>query len=138
MSSSTEISPENDKSFWNIRKLKFRVLILGRANAGKTTILERLTGAAMDTAKVYRDGKVLPDQACHLLFCHCQNNRGLHNVQDEIFFSSKPGFVFHDSRGVEAGSTKELSVVKQFVEDRSSVDNSRKQLHAIWYSIPLL
>ncbi|KAJ7480371.1 hypothetical protein B0H11DRAFT_1724914 [Mycena galericulata] len=126
MSSSTEISPEDDKSFWNIRELRFRVLILGRANAGKTTILERLTGAAMDTAKVRRNRKVLRDQ------------RGVHNIEDEIHFSSKPGFVFHDSCGVEAGSTEELSVVKQFVERCSSVNNSREQLHAIWYSFPLL
>ncbi|KAJ7429832.1 hypothetical protein B0H11DRAFT_1766382 [Mycena galericulata] len=124
MSSSTEISPEDDLTFWNIRNLAFRVLILGRANAGKTTILERLTGTAMDKAKVFRDGRVLPDQ------------RGLHNVEDEIRFPSKLGFVFHDSRGFEAGSMQELSVVQRFVEDHTSTRTLNQQLHAIWYQGP--
>ncbi|KAJ7480342.1 hypothetical protein B0H11DRAFT_2233469 [Mycena galericulata] len=121
MSSSTEIPVEDNMSFWNIRNLKFRVLILGRANAGKTTILERLMGSPM-----------LPDQ-----IVRGQNNRGEHDVEDEIYFSTKPGFVFHDSCGVEAGSAKELSVIKQFVEHRSFVRNSSKQLHAIWMCFPL-
>ncbi|KAJ7438517.1 hypothetical protein B0H11DRAFT_2254520 [Mycena galericulata] len=132
MSSSTEIPVQDDMSFWNIRNLKFRVLILGRANAGKTTVLERLMGATVDTAEVHRDGEVLPDQ-----IVTGQSDRGLHNVKDEIHFASKPGFVFHDSRGVEAGSTEELSVVKQFVEHRSSVETIRTQLHAIWMCLPL-
>jgi septin family protein len=38
---------------------RFRVLILGRTNAGKTTILERLCGNSADDAKVYRDGKIV-------------------------------------------------------------------------------
>ncbi|KAJ7480353.1 hypothetical protein B0H11DRAFT_1808302, partial [Mycena galericulata] len=127
MSSSTEIPPKDDMSFWNMRDLKFRVLILGRANAGKTTMLERLMGAAMDTAEVRRNRKVLRDQ-----IVRGESDRGVHNIEDEIHFSSKPGFVFHDSRGVESGSAEELSVVKQFVEHHSSVEDSKKQLHAIW------
>ncbi|KAJ7509209.1 hypothetical protein B0H11DRAFT_1791468 [Mycena galericulata] len=132
MSSSTEISLKDDLSFWNIRKLAFRVLILGRANAGKTTILERLMGAAMDKAEVRRDGKVLPDQ-----IVRGQTDRGLHDVEDEIRFPSKPGFVFHDSRGVEAGSTEELSIVQQFVEQHTSTVRLNEQLHALWMCFPL-
>jgi GTPase SAR1 family protein len=67
MNSDAETLTENDLSFWNDRHLKFRVLILGRANAGKTTILERLTGATMDEAEVWRDGKILPGQVRRLL-----------------------------------------------------------------------
>jgi GTPase SAR1 family protein len=67
MTSDAETPSENDLSFWNDRHLKFRVLILGRANAGKTTILERLTGATMDEAEVWRDGKILPGQVRRLL-----------------------------------------------------------------------
>ncbi|KAJ7018972.1 hypothetical protein C8F04DRAFT_1149198 [Mycena alexandri] len=132
MSSSTEISPKDDLSFWNIRGLAFRILILGRANAGKTTILERLTGDAMEKAKICRDGEVLQDQ-----IVRGQSDRGLHNVEDEIYFSSKPGFVFHDSRGVEAGSTEELSIVQQFVEHHTSTHKLKEQLHAIWMCLPL-
>ena len=60
--------------------------------------------------------------------------RGLHNINDEIRFRSRPGFVFHDSRGVEAGSATELSTVQQFLEKRSSAaTNVWNQLHVIWY-----
>ncbi|KAJ7897556.1 hypothetical protein B0H14DRAFT_2226755, partial [Mycena olivaceomarginata] len=105
---------------------KFRVLILGRANAGKTTILERLTGASMDEAEVWRNGEILPGQV--------RPKCGLHNIDDEICFRSKPGFVFHDSRGVEAGSATELSTVQQFVEERSlAAKDLQTQLHVIWY-----
>ncbi|KAJ7655957.1 hypothetical protein B0H17DRAFT_1213880 [Mycena rosella] len=131
MTSDAETPSENDLSFWNDRHLKFRVLILGRANAGKTTILERLTGAAMHEAEVWRDGK-------YWLAVKGQIDRGLHNIYDEIRFRSRPGFVFHDSRGVEAGSATELSTVQRFVEERSSAATDlRRQLHAIWMCLPL-
>ena len=62
------------------------------------------------------------------------SQRGLHNVYDEIHFPSRPGFVFHDSRGFEAGSSEELRTLQEFVESRSSAArNIYEQLHAIWY-----
>ncbi|KAJ6454330.1 hypothetical protein C8R45DRAFT_1037826 [Mycena sanguinolenta] len=112
MNSDTETPSENDFSFWNDRELKFRVLILGRANAGKTTILERLTGANMDEAEVWRDGEILPGQAWICLS--------------------------HDSHSVEAGSVTELSTVQQFVDKRSlAVRDVQHQLHVIWICLPL-
>ncbi|KAF7360940.1 GTP-binding protein [Mycena sanguinolenta] len=143
MNSNAEIPPENDLSennsaeddlsFWNDQGLKFRVLILGRANAGKTTILERLTGATMDEAEVWRDGEILPGQTVK-----GQIDRGLHNIDDEICFPSRPGFVFHDSRGVEAGSATELSTIQQFLHKRSlTATDLQTQLHVIWFCLPL-
>jgi septin family protein len=38
---------------------RFRVLIIGRTNAGKTTVLERLCGSSADDAKVYRYGELV-------------------------------------------------------------------------------
>jgi GTPase SAR1 family protein len=67
MNSEAETPSRDDLSFWSDRDLKFRVLILGRANAGKTTILERLTGASMDEAEVWRNGEILPGQVCRPL-----------------------------------------------------------------------
>ncbi|KAJ6523941.1 hypothetical protein DFH09DRAFT_1329803 [Mycena vulgaris] len=90
MTSDTETSSRDDFSFWTKRQLEFRVLILGRANAGKTTILERVAGAAISEADVRRNGQLLPDQ-----MIKGQSGRGLHNVDDEIRFPSRPGFVFH-------------------------------------------
>ena len=64
--SGDEILDHDDLWFWNIRDLEFRILILGRANAGKTTILERLVGASIHEARVMRDGKVLAGRVCHV------------------------------------------------------------------------
>jgi hypothetical protein len=64
--------------------------------------------------------------------------RGLHDVRDEIRFPSRPGFVFHDSCGFEAGSVEELASVRKFVEDSSKVTDIRNQLHAIWYELNLV
>jgi hypothetical protein len=62
------------------------------------------------------------------------SKRGLHNIDDGIYFRSKPGFFFHDSRGVEAGSVTELSNIQRFVHERSlAATDLRDQLHAIWY-----
>jgi GTPase SAR1 family protein len=61
-SDDSEILDQQYLLLWKARKLEFRILILGRANAGKTTILERLTGASIDEAKVTRNGKILPGQ----------------------------------------------------------------------------
>ena len=55
-------SEDDDLEFFKIRGLRFRVLILGRANAGKTTILERLTGASAAEAQVWHDGELLEGQ----------------------------------------------------------------------------
>ena len=40
----------------NIPDLKFRVLVLGRANAGKTTILQRVCETT-ESPKIYRGGE---------------------------------------------------------------------------------
>ena len=58
--------------------------------------------------------------------------RGLHDVRNEIRFPSRPGFVFHDSRGFEAGSVDEFATVRKFVEDSSTTRSVKEQLHAIW------
>ncbi|KIJ34010.1 hypothetical protein M422DRAFT_79786, partial [Sphaerobolus stellatus SS14] len=109
---------------------RFRVLILGRANAGKTTILERIAGASIGQ----NDVRFLQTRShlCWLLTCLYHLQRGLHNVKDEIRFPSRPGFVFHDSRGFEAGSSEELDAARRFVEDSAAVTNLKEQLHAIW------
>jgi len=115
------------------RGLRFRILILGRANAGKTTILERLTGSSIDEAYVIRNGVKLAGQTIK-----GQSDRGLHDIHDEIHFPSRPGFVFHDSRGFEAGSSAQLHTLQQFVERRSfTVIHLKEQLHAIWMCLPL-
>jgi hypothetical protein len=49
-----------------------------------------------------------------------------------MIFDSNPGYVFHDSRGFEAGRTSELDDVKSFIQHRSTAKDLGEQLHAIW------
>jgi hypothetical protein len=48
---------------------------------------------------------------CSLTSCQ----RGEHTIDDELVFSNHTGYVFHDSRGIESGSTEELEVLREFI-----------------------
>ncbi|EDR10098.1 uncharacterized protein LACBIDRAFT_325699 [Laccaria bicolor S238N-H82] len=118
----------------NVRKRvkRFRVLIIGRANAGKTTILQRVC----NTTKL---PKIFNPQGhkIDLSELNPTAKRGEHNIENEMIFDSNPGYVFHDSCGFEAGRTLELDDVKSFIQHRSTATHMEKQLHAIWYCIPM-
>ena len=58
--------------------------------------------------------------------------RGEHNIENQMVFKGNPGFIFHDSRGFEAGGDQELKLVQRFIEQRSKAGNVKEQLHAIW------
>lgn len=49
-----------------------------------------------------------------------------------MVFRSNPTFIFHDSRGFEAGGVDELKKVKNFVSERSESKRLSDQVHVIW------
>ncbi|KAJ7655513.1 hypothetical protein B0H17DRAFT_956344, partial [Mycena rosella] len=102
----------------------FRVLIAGRANAGKTSILQRVCETT-ESPEIYRI-KVVDGQ-------ETREKRGQHTISDELIFANHRGYVFHDSCGFESGSTDELQRVQAFVSDRSQQTSLRERLHAIWF-----
>jgi len=59
--------------------------------------------------------------------------RGEHNIENELTFTNHRGYVFHDSRGFEAGDQKELKIVQDFVRRRSQDTKLAERLHAIWF-----
>jgi hypothetical protein len=59
----------------------------------------------------------------------------MHSIENELVFRSNPGFIFHDSRGFEAGGTSELNTVKRFIEAKSKETRLKSQLHVIWLVI---
>ncbi|PPQ73878.1 hypothetical protein CVT26_011741 [Gymnopilus dilepis] len=95
----------------------FRILVIGRANAGKTTILKRVCNTTEDP-RLYDEGKSL---------------RGVHDVNRPFVFDSNPKFIFHDSPGFEAGGEEELNAVQRFIADRAKAYDVNEQLHAIWF-----
>ncbi|KAF8341925.1 hypothetical protein F5887DRAFT_1217198 [Amanita rubescens] len=106
----------------------FCILIIGRANAGKTTILEKVCGVAKGTKPMVY-GK---DVSCRPR----TGSRGLHDIEHQITYPGS-NFIFHDSQGFESGSTDELVVAWNFIEKKSAETELKNQLHAIWYCIPM-
>ena len=157
----------------------FRILVIGRANAGKTTILEKVCGVAQGTQPAIFDGHghklkantkeepiekskfklalkgLFPSKpsVTHLTpsaqvsckvkhmnlhpLIYNQFQRGIHNIEHQMTYSGS-NFIFHDSQGFEAGTSKELEVVWKFIEERSIAAELKDQLHAIWYLISVL
>ncbi|KAH9012522.1 hypothetical protein EDB84DRAFT_1535813 [Lactarius hengduanensis] len=99
-----------------IPKIQFRVLIIGRANAGKTTILKRVCETT-ESPVVYRGDR----------------ERGEHTIDDELVFSNHRGYIFHDSRGIESASKEELGILQDFIRRKCREKRLRDKLHAIWF-----
>ena len=58
--------------------------------------------------------------------------RGLHDIDDALIFDNHDGYIFHDSRGFEAGGEDELKIVQEFVRRKSREKRLGDRLHAIW------
>ena len=71
-------------------------------------------------------------------------------IDYEITYPSSPRFVFHDSRGIEAGAESDsrgveaeeehdssksklcMEYIQKFIDDRAQQTRTGDQLHAIW------
>ncbi|KAH8995852.1 hypothetical protein EDB86DRAFT_1069053 [Lactarius hatsudake] len=111
-----------------IPEVQFRVLIIGRANAGKTSILQRIceTTESPVIHRGWEEVRLDPSM-----------ERGEHTIDDELVFSNHKGYVFHDSRGIESGSTEELGILQAFIRRKCGQRRLRDKLHAIWYCVPM-
>ncbi|KAF7343530.1 GTP-binding protein [Mycena sanguinolenta] len=109
----------------------FRILIIGRANAGKTTILKKVCNSVEDPEIYDLDGNKIDPEIVRE-----SAERGEHNIENQLIFKSNPQFIFHDSRGFEGGSADEIQKVTAFIEKRAKTLELSKQLHAIWYCLP--
>ncbi|KIJ95209.1 hypothetical protein K443DRAFT_683206 [Laccaria amethystina LaAM-08-1] len=106
----------------------FRILVIGRANAGKTTLLKRVCNTDDDPCIYNENGENQLEPS---------DERGIHDIEKQFVFKSNPQFIFHDSPGFEAGNEQELKDVLSFVEKRSKMNNPNEQLHAIWFCFVL-
>ncbi|KAN0132317.1 hypothetical protein V8E53_009743 [Lactarius tabidus] len=113
-------------------EITFRVLIIGRANAGKTSILQRVCETT-ESPFIYRETK----RGWEKVNLEPSMERGEHSIDDELVFSNHPGYVFHDSRGIESGSTEELGILQEFIQRKCEEKELRRRLHAIWYCVPM-
>ena len=136
----------------------FRVLVIGRANAGKTTLLQRVCNTTEDPC-IYDDNNknlvsvhIPEDEFCFWrfrlawtylsgtpLYYRClvyiwlnPYQRGIHDINRPFAFKSNPRFIFHDSPGFETGDEKQLQEVLSFMEEKAKSTDVDNQLHAIW------
>ncbi|KAG6914823.1 hypothetical protein DXG01_015129 [Tephrocybe rancida] len=96
----------------------FRILVIGRANAGKTTLLKRVCNTTEEPCIYDDQGK---------------NLRGIHDINRPFSFASNPKFIFHDSPGFEAGDEAQLKTVQEFIKKCASATEVNEQIHAIWF-----
>jgi hypothetical protein len=149
------------------KTVKFRVLIIGRANAGKTSILQRVCDTTESPVISRKDQSstheevltflilvallissssrfdLTPQWRLDGLLFLCLSvmagrddlmQRGEHDIEDELTFANHTGYVFHDSRGFEAGEEMEVKIVQDFVRRRSQESRLNERLHAIWFA----
>ncbi|KDQ59352.1 hypothetical protein JAAARDRAFT_127458 [Jaapia argillacea MUCL 33604] len=116
---------------------QFRILIIGKANAGKTTILHKVCNATPKTKPIVYDQH---GNEVHFYFGVGEltptAQRGEHDIEHQITY---PGshFIFHDSRGFESGSVEEMQTVRNFLKERSDRELLKDKVHAIWYCVPM-
>ncbi|KAI6125615.1 hypothetical protein EDD16DRAFT_1474165 [Pisolithus croceorrhizus] len=111
---------------------QFRILVMGRANAGKTTILQRVCKSADQPEIFDGEGNKVDSKAVQGTL-----TRGYHEIERELVFQSNPGFVFHDSCGFDTAAAKEFGEVKEFVTERATSTSIKQRIHAIWFCIPM-
>lgn len=110
---------------------RFCIFVVDRANAGKTTILQRLCNS-MDQPEIFDgNGRKVDAGAFQGSLRH-----GDHRIEYELAFKSDPHYVFHDSCGFEAGSEEQFNM-KKFVIDHANMPKLEKWIHAIWFCILL-
>lgn len=111
---------------------RFRILVIGRSNAGKTTLLQRICNTTELPEVFNSEGEKIDPKVVQGSL-----ERGKHAIEDELIFRSNTGFIFHDSRGFEAGSEEEVKLMKKFLVHCAATMKLEKRIHAIWYCIPL-
>ena len=63
------------------------------------------------------------------------SQRGEHKIEHELVFSNHKGYIFHDSRGIECGDTKEVDILQEFIRRKASERRLESRLHAIWSAL---
>ncbi|KAJ7891638.1 GTP-binding protein [Mycena olivaceomarginata] len=111
------MSSNMDKSIDLRHKIRhFNVLVIGRANAGKTTLLKRVCNSIEDPEIFNPRGEKIGASVVE-----GSAERGEHDIENRLIFKSNPEFIFHDSRGFESGSVNETERVQAFITERAAI-----------------
>ncbi|KAF4450003.1 hypothetical protein F53441_6787 [Fusarium austroafricanum] len=98
---------------------KFRILVIGKAGVGKSTICSVVFGVPPEKAISHRTVGTKKEKVW----------------QPITFPGENENLVLHDSGGFEAGDLKCVDEINSFIKYRRQQPNLADQLHCIWYCI---
>ncbi|KAL4068899.1 hypothetical protein V8B97DRAFT_1970642 [Scleroderma yunnanense] len=111
---------------------RFRILVIGRSSAGKTSLLQKFCNTTEPPEIIDAKGEKLD-----MAIVQGSLEREFHSIEDELIFKKNPSFIFHESPGFEAGSDKELNMMVSFMADRATTTKLGQRMHVIWYCISM-
>ncbi|KAE9406896.1 hypothetical protein BT96DRAFT_875217 [Gymnopus androsaceus JB14] len=100
---------------------RIRVLVMGRRNAGKTTLLKKMTNTVFYGSLSHYGS-----------LNHQPMTKTVYTLSLDVHLCSDNDYVFHDSKGMEAGSSDELVVLREFIQRKRKMKALSQRLHVIW------
>ncbi|KAJ8597151.1 hypothetical protein M405DRAFT_836649 [Rhizopogon salebrosus TDB-379] len=100
---------------------RFRILVIGKTGVGKSSLIHRAFGVANAVTWM----------------APSHNQRGICDIETELFSPQNDRFVLHDSKGFEPSEDETYTVVKEFVQHRRKQRDLKDQLHAVWLCLPI-
>jgi len=98
---------------------RFRILVIGRAGVGKSSLINRVFGL--------KPGQELAPVEDHVA--------GDAVIAREFVSEENKHFVLHDSKGFEPGQLENFEIVRKFVEERSKKPLLKDRIHGIWLCV---
>lgn len=114
-SSTSDLRPTTDAIFKLVDR--FRVLVIGKTGAGKSSLINRCFGVTEAAVSEYK--------------------AGISDINTAIMARENGRFVLHDSQGFEPGEDRNFQTVVNFLKARKNMPDVKDQVHAVWLCFPV-